>query len=69
MLASVSSSSSSLSGADLRGAENLTAEQFQTTEIWRDARLPASLQSLLTEQPRPPACPALFITSDKKVLC
>ena len=38
-----------LRGTDLSRAENLTAEQVQTAENWRDALLPASLQYLLTE--------------------
>ena len=39
-----------LVGADLVEAENLTAEQVQTAANWRDAYLPASLQSLLTRK-------------------
>ena len=68
MLASVSSSSSSLSGADLRGAENLTAEQFQTTEIWRDARL-AGLSPVSPHGTVHAARLTRPITSDNSVLC
>ena len=44
-----------LMGAILREAKNLTAEQVQSAQDWRDAFLPEDLQYLLKDPPPPPA--------------